>query len=419
MGQLPVLLLVMVGVAGCEARPSALTSITAEQAISVKTAPIRRITIDRTVPVTGTLFPYDDMPLSPKVEGRVMHILRDVGDRVFPGEVLMELDPTDYVLSVAQARAAYEAELVRLKVSHLPRSIEEFEAILPQIDAVAQARANWELAEKELARAELEFNRGVGSPQGLDAARTRVKVARAALAATETEMRAAWVNARRLLAVLQDAEEKLREVQLRVPFPQGWEAWAAIGGVAACPIRLRVSERRVAIGEMIRMITAPVAYRVVSDHVLKLRASVPEKYRPAVALDNRATISVEAWPSQTFAGRVTRIYPTVDPATRTFRVEIEVPNFDGKLTAGGFAQAQIVTSAQDHLLTVPYAAVVSFVGVHKVFVVRDGVARAVVVELGVRDKDWVEIRGPLQEGEQVAVTGQTQLLDGSAVKPRE
>jgi multidrug efflux pump subunit AcrA (membrane-fusion protein) len=413
-GTLLGLMLLTSGV-GCR-HDASPTTFTDPEAVPVETAVVQTRSLTRSIPVMGTLYAWEEMPLAAKVDGRVHHIYHDLGDRVWPGQVLLELESTDYRLAVAQARAAYEGELQRLKLRQLPVSVAEFERHLTNIDTVAQARANWELAEKELARAELEAQRGVGSPQTLDAARARVKAARAAMELAETEARVVWANARRLQAVLADAEQRLEETRLRAPTPPTWLAWSALGGVAANPIRLAVAQRTIGLGEMVRSMPVTVAYRLVLDQMLKLRVSVPEKYRPLVLVGDEVELHVDAWPQRTFRGSVIRIAPVTDVSTRTFPVEIEVLNFDRALMAGGFAQGRILTGAVETILTVPPTALVSVAGVNKVFVVREGVARSVTVGVGVRERDWVEIRGAVSTDAEVVVSGQSRLVDGTPIR---
>src|SRR4029453_10680889 len=159
----------------------------------------------RTVPVVGTLHAFDDVQLAPKGDGRVARILKDGGDSVVPGEVRLELDSTDYQLAVNQARPAFEAELRKLKLDELPETDAAFTPHLPKVDAVVQALANLELAQKELARHETENAKGVGSGQLLDSAKTKVKVAEAAVELARTDARVTLANARRLKAALEDA----------------------------------------------------------------------------------------------------------------------------------------------------------------------------------------------------------------------
>src|SRR5262249_41672727 len=153
---------------------------------------------------------------------------------------LLEIDPTDAKLVVGQATAALQAELKKLKLEALPSSDAAFATHVAAIDAVVQARANYELAQTEAARIESEVNKGVGSPQSLDSARTKVRVAKAVLDLTETEARVTLAHARRLRALLDEAEERLRETRLLAPVPDDWAAWSAVVGAAANPVRYSV-----------------------------------------------------------------------------------------------------------------------------------------------------------------------------------
>lgn len=401
--------------------------------VAVTVAPVKVIQLPRTVAVVGTLHAFDDVQLAPKVDGRVARIFKDVGDTVVPGEVLLELDPTDYQLAVNQARPAFEGELRKLKLEQLPETDAAFIPHLPKVDAVAQALANLELAQKELARHEAEHARGVGSGQVLDSAKTKVKVAEAAAELARTDARVTLANARKLKAALEDAEEKLRETTLRAPTRPEWSAWAALTGSAANPLRYSVAARMVSRGEMIRQFPSTNAFRLVLDHVLKLRVPVPEKFKPEVRPGQSVAVRVEAYPNRVFAGTVSRVNPTVDTVNRTFTVEIEVPNYERALAAGGFAQAEIMTRTDTGILTVPPEAIVSFAGVTKVFVADGSVAKVVEVAVGTREKEWVEVwsslksaslksqvedRGALKPDAQIITSGQSQLVDGSPIRVR-
>ncbi|HVL14195.1 MAG TPA: efflux RND transporter periplasmic adaptor subunit [Gemmata sp.] len=388
------------------------------QPTAVTVAEAKTVQLRRTVPAIGTLHAFDDVQLAPKVDGRVRGWFKNEGDIVFPGEVLLELDPTDYELAANQSRLALLAELKKLKLDALPATDAAFDAHIPTIDTVAQAKANYDLAEKEAARIETEVRQSVGSQQTLDSARTKVKVAQTALDLAQTEARVTLAHARRMKAVLDDAEERLRETQLTAPVPEGETAWAAVVGAAANPIRYVVAARMVSQGAQVSPMRVTNAYRLVMDHVLKLRVAVPEKYRPEVQIGQAVEVRVEAYPKTVFPGRVARVFPTVDAASRTFVTEVEVPNYDRKLSCGGFAQASVLTKTDDAVVTVPPEAVVMFAGVTKVYVAEGGVARAVAVEVGTREKDWVEVKGALKPGAKVVTSGQSQLVDGSPIRIR-
>jgi RND family efflux transporter MFP subunit len=160
-------------------------------------------------------------------------------------------------------------------------------------------------------------------------------------------------------------------------------------------------------------------FRLVIDHVLKLRAAVPETFVAVVRVGQPVEVRVDGFPDRVFAGRVTRVNPTVDPLNRTFQVEAEVPNCGGLMKAGGFARAAIFTHTDDAVKTVPPTALVTFAGVTKVFVADGAKAKAVEVQLGQRDREWVEVIGPVPDGAKVILTGLSQLVDGSPIRVRE
>jgi multidrug efflux pump subunit AcrA (membrane-fusion protein) len=402
----------------CAHKPSTTEGKAEAQPVPVTVAPVKPTTLRRTVPVVGTLHGFEDMVISPKVDGRVARVLKDIGDSVSPGEVLFELDPTDYLLAVEQARPAFQGELKKLQLDALPEADVKLEAMLEKVPAVAQALANLELAEKELSRTENENAKGVGAVQALDAAKTKVKVSKTTVQLAETEARVVLAQARRLKAVLDDAEERLRETQIRAPVPHDWAAWSAIVGPAANPLRYAVAGRMVSKGEMIRQMPVTNAFRLVIDHILKLRVAIPEKYRPDVRIGQTVEVRVEAYPATIFPGIVSRVNPTVETVNRTFMVEIQMPNCGHRLSVGGFAKAEILTCTDAVVLTVPSDAVRTFAGVTKVYVVDGTVARGIEVELGLREKEWIEVRGGLKPDMKVITSGHSQLVEGSAVRVR-
>lgn len=410
------LLLLALCVPACAPKPSAPTGDAEPKAVPVTVADAKPMQLRRTVPVVGTLYPYEDVMLAPKVGGRVLRAYHDVGDRIGPGELLLELDPTEFRLTVEQARPAFEGELRKLKLSALPATDAAFEQWLPKVDAVAEAKANAELADSELKRVEKEVTGGFGSRQALDSAINRITVARTRIQVAETEARVTLANARRLKAALEDAERKLADTKLYAPNPVEWAEWTKQLGPTTTPLTYAVAQKMVAVGSPVDSMPVTNCYRVVIDHALKFGVAVPEKHAPEVAVNQQVELRVDAHPGQVFTGFVARISPTTDAASRTFGVVIGVRNGDGRLKAGGFATGEIVTRS-DAVVTVPPEALVSFAGVNKVFVIEGGRARATEVGLGARDKEWLEVTG-VPAGAKVVTSGQSQLVDGAPVRVR-
>ena len=101
------------------------------QATAVTVAEAKTVQLRRTVPAIGTLHAFDDVQLAPKVDGRVRGWFKNEGDVVFPGEVLLELDPTDYELAANQARLALLAESIVLNYMALHDDVGRFATALP------------------------------------------------------------------------------------------------------------------------------------------------------------------------------------------------------------------------------------------------------------------------------------------------
>jgi membrane fusion protein (multidrug efflux system) len=151
---------------------------------------------------------------------------------------------------------------------------------------------------------------------------------------------------------------------------------------------------------------------------LRVRLKVPEKIAGFIAAEQPVSVSVEAYPGRTFAGKVSRISPAVDTETRTLELEALLDNREGLLRPGFFAKARIASAQVDSVLTVPHQAVRYVFGVYKVFTVDDGTAREMEVKLGERNGEEVEILEGLKDAQKIAVPLEGgELRDGVPVEP--
>ena len=145
---------------------------------------------------------------------------------------------------------------------------------------------------------------------------------------------------------------------------------------------------------------------------------VPERYACEILLGQKATVMTAAC-SRPFVGTVTRVHPAVDTTTRTFEVEIQVPNPTGELKSGSFAKASIQTRLDPNVATVPLTALVNFAGINKVFLADTGRAKAVPVTVGLQTTEWIEVSAPaLPRGAQVITTGHSALASEAPVRLR-
>jgi len=375
------------------------------QPIAVRVEPVVFRPVQRAVDAVGTLCACEVVSVAAKVEGQVKKVLCDVGDRIQPGKPLLEIDPVDYDLALQRAQKALQADLSRIGLA----------APDPQFDVenfptVRQARARRENAAARLKRLESLAQERAAAQEQVDNARTEDAVALA-------EYNNQLLLAESVLVTLQDrqlaiamANQKLSDAVVRAPVPS-----KPVPGTEA-GMTYAITARSVAEGTYVRAGTE--VFRLLIDRPLKLLASVPERHAAEVRPGQQASLRTVA-SAESFSGTVTRINPAVDPATRTFEVEILVPNSQGELKPGSFAKAAILIAENPRVATVPLEALVSFAGTTKIFVVENEHAREVRVTLGLQAADWAEIVSPaLPEGTLVVMSGQSAILDGSPLALR-
>ncbi len=154
---------------------------------------------------------------------------------------------------------------------------------------------------------------------------------------------------------------------------------------------------------------------------LKADVSVAERYYPNLEAGMEVSVTTDVYHGKQFPGRIQRVYPTIDPATRTFKVEISVPNQDERLRPGMFARARIELE-EVRAFVVPALAVLKLQGSNEryIFLEKNGRAERVVVEIGDRFDDMIEIISPdVNVGDRLIIAGQARLLDGVSVQVHE
>lgn len=131
-------------------------------------------------------------------------------------------------------------------------------------------------------------------------------------------------------------------------------------------------------------------------------------------------VTFDAFPGEVFNGKIARIYPNVDPMTRTFQAEVQVDNSDSRLFPGMFARVQLDQGSESHVV-VPDRAVVKQTGSGNryVYVYNNGKVSYNKVDVGRQVGTGYEILSGVQNGDTVVIAGQTRLADGVAVQLKE
>lgn len=398
---------------------------TAPRPVPVTVAAASRRTVERTVDVVGSLKGWEDVILGSKKEGRVRRVLHDMGDRVKPGEPLVELETDDAQFVLLQAKSKYLAELTRLSISQQQAETalkrfgvtekllqgEDATRLIEQAPPIIQATVAVEKAQNNLNRQRQLHARNAGTTEELQNVENDFKSAKAARDNAIATARNVIATAIATKVSIDSAEQSLKEMTIVAPKPS-----SPPPGVTA-PTVYAVTKRTVSEGQMLRV--GDQVMELVIESPLRLWTSVPERHSDVVKIGQPVIIKVGSYPKDVFEGRVARINPSVDTASRTFQVEAVIPNNRGMLRPGGFAKATIQIEKNGKATVVPIEAVVRYAGVTKVFVIEADKARSINVETGLEGPGWVEVVGGLPANARVVVTGQTQLADGTKVAIRE
>lgn len=326
----------------------------ADNRLTVETAAVTQESIRKEVTYSGTLKGADEVMLYPKVAARVVAIHLQEGDRVAKGQVIISLDTSDYDTQLAVAEAT-----------------------------LTQAESAYENARANVERIRMLHREGAVSDQQLEQAELGLVQAGSALEQAQ--------------AGVQGARNLLSNCQITSP----------INGVVGL---IQITEGNMASPQ------APVAV-VSSTGKLAVKLNVTEGDISFVKVNDPVKVRVRSISEQEFTGRVTSVAAVAHPQFKTFPVEVTLDNPDNLLKSGMTAEVQIGTQGKDGVLTIPRNAVVQKGARHVVFTVdEESIVHETTIEVGIQNRERVEVIKGLKVGDQVVVKGQTLLHDTDEVR---
>ncbi len=347
--------------------------------------PGRVITVGTTLPIRGDLDvrlsytadiqPNQQVNLFSRVDGYIAKIHVDKGDLVKANQLLVEVDHTDYVHAVNRAKAnlaAAQAEVMRQD-------------------------ANIRNAKLTLDRMQALIKDQFVSQQDLDTAQVNYDIAVAQLESQRAQVK-------QMEVALQQAETNLAYSYIRAPFAS------------------YIAERNLDSGAYVTSATASTSTfsrGILTLHeieVVRTLIEVVEKDIPLVKIGQQAEVRAEAYPNRVFIGKVTRVVQALNRATRTMTVEVDLPNTDHTLKGGMFARVEVMVGTHPNAIQIPIDALTRLEDLQYVYVVRDGKAYQVPVEVGSRTENRIEITKGLTGTEQVIVSGKDLVSDGTPVQ---
>jgi len=304
--------------------------------------------------ISGTLQPEDQATVRAELGGSVMQTVAEQGERVRQGQMLARIDDSSIRDQVLSAKSA-----------------------------VTTAKSSVDIAERQVTRADALLKAGAIAERDAELAHNQLTGAQGQLADA---------NAR-----LTNAQKQLDKTSVTAPF----------AGI--------VSARQVNAGDVVSPGTA--LYTIVNPATMRLEASVPADQLADVRLGAPVDFTVNGYPSRRFTGRVTRINPVADPATRQVRIIVSLPNQGGALVGGLFADGH-VSSESRTAPVVPVSAVDERGVAPFVMRIKGGVVQKAEVQLGIRDAstETVEIRSGITPGDTILLGAARGISAGTPVK---
>jgi multidrug efflux pump subunit AcrA (membrane-fusion protein) len=376
--------------AGCQRKPE----VAADQPVPVRLQLPRHVQQPVSVAVSGSVEGNITALTAFQVGGRVLHVYVEEGQRVTKGQLLADLDATDYrngfnaAAGEADAASAVNAKAkAGLRQQELEQARIDFDRWQDEYNRMKYLYDHKSLPANDFTKIEAGFN----------AARERYDMAKSGTRTEDKLAAAAQFSA--ATAQMQEARKRLADCQLRAP----------IAGF--------IGMRQIEVGNTVAP-GVPVISVVDLDPV-KVRVGIPEAEVGKVREGSRAEVSIPSLEGQQFEGRVEAIAAASDPASRTYISKIVVPNPAHQLRAGMVSEARLIGDAQVNAITVPGSAIVRDPrGVTQVYILASGQNRVYGrrVEVGSMIGNEVEIRSGLTGNEQVVVDGQNYVREGSLVK---
>jgi RND family efflux transporter MFP subunit len=380
----------------------------------VVVAPVEQVELAAAQSFVGTVYPARVSDVGSAVDGRVVRMPVENGQRVSAGEPIAEL--LRGLLEIERSGAAAELErraqvLAELRAGSRPEELDQARAI------VAGATARVDYARNRLARLARLAERGTSTEDELLVAQTELSQAesllagaRASLALAEAGPRQEAIAQAAAALAAQEAEvaridDQLAKHTIRAPFA-GWVVerfteqgqWVARGGLVA---------------------------RIAELDRLEIEVQVPELAIGTLAVGADVRLEIDAAPQHTWIGHLERIVPQADLLSRSFPVKVLLENrvVDGEpvLRGGLLARAWLPVGKTGPATVVPKDALVLGGGQPLVYVVEAattpgvGTVRPVPVALGTARAGAVEVRGDLQAGQLVVIRGNERLRPGVQV----
>lgn len=408
--------------------------------------------IESSLDYVGEIKEGELVSVTSKVSAKVMQIPVKEGQYVTAGTVLAQLDTTDLQLAYNQALAAYNSAAANLDMTRnatVPQSetaarqkvsaaqIEydsasaayERERMLYDSNATLTAATNAaQDAQVQMDRVQKLFDLGAVSQVELDAAKTALQNAQAALSTTSSNVQTALDAAK---SRLDNATENLRaakeNLDLTVRVVNVKNVATVSASVDSAKAALDIASDHLQNASLIAPISGYVSlctihagqmvtpgvelFSIKNTNTVEVELQVAESVIGQIRIGSPARITVPSARQQDLPGVITQLNPTKNPQTGLYMARVTIPNEEGELKVGMFADVELVTARSEDVLVIPSEAILQDGESSFVYLAKEGQAKRRTVTVGVSGETETEILSGLRQGDQVVVKGKDYLSE--------
>lgn len=267
---------------------------------------------DRAVLLPGSVQPLMETVLYARASGFVRRWLVDMGDKVTAGQLLAEIETPELDQELEQARA----QLAQARPTLL------------------RSKANRELANANLQRYQQLTPVGIASQADLDQRQAQAQVDEANVSVAQATIAAQEANIRRIMQLKEFAR-------------------------VTAPFAGSITQRWVEVGALVTAGNGQPLYKIAATDPARVFVQVPQDVAPGLRVDVPATVTVREYPGRKFAGKVARSAGELDATTRTMNTEVRIPNADGALIAGMYAQVALTLPSPHTVFELPSTALMN------------------------------------------------------------
>lgn len=356
-----------------------------EQALPrVKVVQVARSSQTSEMELPGNIQAVTEAPILARADGYIKRRLADIGDRVQAGQPVVEIEAPELDQQVSQAKAAVAQARAAL------------EGALANLE---QGKANMELARVSAQRYASLVTQGAVSRQENDVYQAQYQAQIASTHALEKAIAAQQSNVAAAQANLSRLESMSGYRVVKAPF----------AGV--------ITLRNVDVGALVSA-GSTLLFRIAQMDTLRTYVNVPQSNASFIRRGQTASLRVSNLPGRVFTGAVARTAGSLDPNTRTMLVEVHVPNRDGALLPGMYAQVSFSSPRSNPPLLLPSDALLVRPSGTEVAILRgDHTVHLQKIEIGRDYGDRMEIISGLREGEMVIPSPGDLAREGLKVDP--